>query len=175
MQIIFGRRAEKVQKLLEAIYTGPVRRGYEGIFVAERDGRVVGTLLVEPMHHTTQENRAFESMLVRELGLMRTLRAAFLLWMFSHDPEPGEAYISDVGVASDIQGQGVGQRMMAHAEIWARSQDCTRLTLWVAGTNPRAIHVYEKAGLVITRTRSSLITRFVFGIRHWHYMEKSLD
>ncbi len=175
MQIIFGRRADKVQKLLEAIYTGPVRRGYAGIFVAERDGRVIGTLLVEPMHHTSQENRAFESLLLRELGLVRTLRAAFLLWLFSHDPASGEAYISDVGVASDSQGQGVAQRMLAHAENWARSQGRTSLTLWVAGTNPRAIHVYEKGGLATTRTRSSWLTRLAFGIRHWHFMEKTLD
>ncbi|MEP0762869.1 MAG: hypothetical protein HRF48_09055, partial [Chloroflexota bacterium] len=50
----------------------------------------------------------------------------------------------------------------------------TRLTLWVSADNARAIHIYEKAGLAITRTRSSWLTRLTYGIRRWHFMEKSL-
>jgi ribosomal protein S18 acetylase RimI-like enzyme len=175
MRTIIGKRPEKVRRLLEAAYTGPIRRGYDGILVAEQAGRIIGTVLIEPMYYTPEENRAFEHFAVRELGLPRALWAAFLLWLLSHHPEPGEAYISDVGVAQDCQNEGVGQFLMEHAELWAWEHDRRRMTLWVAETNNRAIHVYEKAGYTITRTRSNLLTRLTFGIQRWHFMEKSLD
>jgi ribosomal protein S18 acetylase RimI-like enzyme len=174
MRAIFGNNRQKVVGLLEAIYTGPVRRGYDGVLVADRSGRIVGTLIIEPLLHTADENRAFESLAVRELGLPRMLRAAFMLWLLSHKPEPDEAYISDVGVATDCQGEGIGGQLLAYAEQWAHTHGRTRLTLWVAADNARAVHVYEKAGLAITRTRSSWLTRLTYGIRHWHFMEKSL-
>lgn len=174
MRVIFGHSAEKARLLLEAVYTGPVQRGYDGVLVAELDGRIVGTLVIEPIFHTQQENRLVENLAVHELGLPRALRASFLLWLFRHDPQPGEAYISDMGVAPDCQGLGIGQRLIAYAEEWALDHRRTSLALWVAESNSRAIHVYEKAGYTITRTRSSLLTRLAFGIRSWYYMEKSL-
>ncbi|MBN1201078.1 MAG: GNAT family N-acetyltransferase [Anaerolineae bacterium] len=172
MRVIFGRQPGKIRALLEAIYTGPVERGYDGVLVAERGGRIIGTLLIEPMDHTPEENRAFEHFAVRELGLPRMMWASFLLWLLGHHPEPGEAYISDVGVAGDYQGQGVGQMLMEYAEAWAWQHGRRRITLWVAGTNNRAIHVYQKAGFAAVRTRSSFMTRLAFGIRDWHFMEK---
>jgi ribosomal protein S18 acetylase RimI-like enzyme len=175
MRIIFGKQPEKTRTLLENIYTGPVRRGYDGVLVAEQDGRIVGTLLIEPMHHTTPENRAFVHVATRELGMPRVVMASFLLWLIGHEPEAGEAYISDVGVAVDCQEQGIGQELMWYAEQWARSHRRARLTLWVAATNDRAIHVYEKAGFDICKTKSSWLTRLAFGIRRWYFMEKWLD
>ncbi len=175
MRMIFGKQSEKTRALLENIYTGPVRRGYDGVLVAEWDGRIVGTLLIEPMHHTTPENRAFVHIATRELGMLRVLMASFLLWLVGHEPEPGEAYISDVGVAADCQDQGIGQQMMRQAELWAINRRRSRLTLWVAATNERAIHVYEKAGFSIQRTKSSWLTQLAFGIRHWYFMEKTLN
>ena len=174
MRVIFGDQPEKVRTLLETIYTGPVRRDYDGVLVAESDGRVVGTLLVEPMNYTPEESRVFENIAVREFGVPRMLLASFLLWLVGHRPAPGEAYISDVAVASDCQGQGIGQQLMRHAEQWARDHHRERMTLWVAGINAPALHVYEKSGLTIIHTRSSRLTRFAFGIQHWHFMEKSL-
>lgn len=174
MQIVFSKQPEKVRGLLEEVYTGPVGRGYDGILVAEREGRIIGTLLIEPIYYTPRENRAFENFAIRELGMLRMLRAAFLLWLIGYRPKPGEAYISDVGVAADHQGQGVAQMLMEYAEQWAREHDRERMTLWVAATNERAIHVYEKMGFTITRTRSNLMLGVVFGIQRWHYMEKLL-
>jgi ribosomal protein S18 acetylase RimI-like enzyme len=63
---------------------------------------------------------------------------------------------------------------MGQAEQWAREHNRERMTLFVAATNERAIHVYEKAGFTITRTRSNLLTGLFFGIQRWHFMEKPL-
>ncbi len=174
MRVIFGKDRAKIAALLELLYTGPVRRGYDGVLVAERGGRIIGTLVMEPIYHTPEENRAFESLVTRELGLLRALRAAFMLWLLGHQPASGEAYISDLGVASDCQGEGVARQLLEYAERWACEHGRTRLTLWVAADNARAVHVYERAGFTIVRTRASWLTRLAYGIRRWHFMEKPL-
>ncbi len=174
LRVMFGKQPDRVRELLEMIYTGPVTRGYDGVLVAESDGRVVGTLVIEPMYHTEAESRAFENFAIRKLGLLRVLWAAFLLWLLSHTPEPDEAYISDVAVAPDFQRQGIGARLLEHAAHWASEHGRTRLTLWVATTNEGARRLYEKAGFTVKTTRASWLLRLAFGIRHWHFMEKSL-
>jgi ribosomal protein S18 acetylase RimI-like enzyme len=174
LRVMFGRKPDKVRELLETVYTGPVKRRYDGLLVAERDGRVVGTLVIEPMYHTEAENRAIESRAVRELGLPRALFASFLLWLMSHEPGPDEAHISDLGVAPDCQGEGIGTLLLRRAEEWAREHGRSRLTLWVAATNGVAVHVYEKTGFTIHETRSSWPLKLAFGVRHWHFMQKSL-
>ncbi len=174
LRIIFGSQPDKIQTLLEAMYAGPVQRGYDGVLVADLDGRVVGTTVIQPTY-TPQENRIFESIAVRELGLPRMLRASFMLWLLGHSAEPDEAYISDVGVAADCQGHGIAQEIMRYVDQWAWERGYKRLTLWVAESNVIAVHVYEKAGFSVIRTRSSWLTRLVFGLRRWYLMEKRLD
>jgi ribosomal protein S18 acetylase RimI-like enzyme len=175
LRVIVSSQPEKVRMLLEAAYTGPVQRGFDGVLVAERDGRIVGTLLIGPMYYTPLEKRAFEHLAVRELGMPRMLRAAFLLWLLGHRAEPDEAYVTDLAVARDYQGQGIGQLLLEYAERWAREHDRARLTLWVAENNQRAVHIYQKAGFSVVDTRSNLITRLFFGVRRWLLMEKRLD
>ena len=84
------------------------------------------------------------------------------------------ALICDLIVKPSCQGQGIGTRLLTHAEKWAHEHNRERLTLWVAATNERAIQVYRKAGFAISRTRSSWLLRLAFGVRHWHFMEKKL-
>ena len=176
MCVIFSHKPEEVRAAVEALYQGPVMRGYDGILVAERAGRIVGTLLIEPMQYTDEEMAAFERFSVRELGLLRTLRASFMLWVIglNHKPDEGEAYISDLGVAEDCRGEGVGTLLMQSAEAWARRHQRDRLTLHAAGTNEGALALYEKMGFTIARTRRSLLARLFFGIAQWYCMEKRL-
>ncbi len=172
---LFGQDPDTVRAILEATYAGPVKRGYDGVLVAERAGRVVGTLVIEPVYRTVPENRAFERFIIGRLGLPRVLWAAFLLWLLGHDAQEGEAHITDVAVAPDVQGEGIGAQLMDAAEQWARDHDRERLTLWVAANNPAAIRLYEKTGYHIVRTHSSWLLRLAFGIKDWHFMQRNLD
>lgn len=174
MHLIFGDQPAKIRTVLEAIYTGPVRRGYDGVLVAELEGRIVGTLLIEPMNFTTQESQRFERVAINQFGLPRMLWAAFLLWLIGHRPGPRDAHISDVGVLTEYRGEGVGLRLMEAAEQWAHDHQRARLTLWVAASNQPAHHLYEKCGFTVDESRSSWLTRLTFGIQHWDFMEKPL-
>ncbi len=174
MRLILGRNQAHAQALLEAIYSGPVQRGYDGLLIAEEDGRVVGVLVIEPIYYTEAEHRVLEQRILQELGVLRVLWAAFWYWLVGHTPADDEAYIGGLGVVTDWRGLGIGGQLLAAAEDWARAHGRARLTLWVAGNNAPAIHLYEKAGFAITRTQGNLLTRWALGVRHWHFMEKPL-
>lgn len=55
-------------------------------------------------------------------------------------------HISDLAVAPDREGRGIGQALLAHAEDWAREHHCHLVTLAVFPGNERARELYEANG-----------------------------
>jgi ribosomal protein S18 acetylase RimI-like enzyme len=55
-------------------------------------------------------------------------------------------HISDLAVAPQHEGKGVGKALLAHAETWAAAQGCRLLTLAVFPGNERARALYAAAG-----------------------------
>lgn len=175
MRVLFGDQPEKVRTLIETAYTGPIVRGYDGVLVAERGGRIVGSVLIEPVHYTPYESHHFEHVAVREFGMPRMLWGALLLWMMGHYPAPDEAYIRELAVASDCQGEGIGSMLLEQAEVWAWEHGRQRVTLWVAADNTRAFQLYEYYGYTVRKTKSNLLVRAALGFSRWYHMEKYLD
>jgi ribosomal protein S18 acetylase RimI-like enzyme len=62
-----------------------------------------------------------------------------------YNQEP-HGHISDVIVAPEGQGRGIGSLLMAKAEEWARAQGFRWLTLSVFAQNVRAREVYKRLG-----------------------------
>ena len=74
--------------------------------------------------------------------------AGFIHLQAQSDYFSGEAhgYISDVAVAPDFEGRGVGRLLLDTAEDWARSKGYSLLTLYVFAGNTHARRVYERFG-----------------------------
>lgn len=62
-----------------------------------------------------------------------------------YSPEK-HGHISDIVVAPEGEGRGVGKALMKAGEAWARNQDFKWLTLSVFPHNERARKLYEKLG-----------------------------
>jgi len=174
LRLLFSERRDRAPRLLELAFRGPVERGYNGILVAERDARVVGLLTLEPIVYTPRERRQIEHVARTELGLLRLLRAAFVVWLITHAPESGDAHIGLLAVAADHQGEGLAGRLLAEAERWALDQHCQRLTVCLSDRSTRARHVFERAGFAPVRTRRSLLAHAAIGVRRWHFYAKPL-
>ncbi len=56
------------------------------------------------------------------------------------------AVVSDLVVAKDLRGRGIGRQLLAEAESWARLQGATALELSVYEFNQGAQRFYEAAG-----------------------------
>jgi ribosomal protein S18 acetylase RimI-like enzyme len=55
-------------------------------------------------------------------------------------------HISDLAVAPGMDGRGVGSRLLAFAETWAKQRGCRFITLGVFPGNARARALYERHG-----------------------------
>ena len=55
-------------------------------------------------------------------------------------------HVSDLAVAPEHEGMGVGKALLAHAEIWAREHHCQMVTLAVFPGNERALALYASSG-----------------------------
>jgi ribosomal protein S18 acetylase RimI-like enzyme len=55
-----------------------------------------------------------------------------------------QAHILNIYVADEFRGQGIGARLMAQAEDWAREHKLERIGLSVAAHNKSATALYEK-------------------------------
>ena len=55
-------------------------------------------------------------------------------------------HISDLAVAPGMDGHGVGSRLLAFAETWAKEHGCRYVTLGVFPGNARARSLYERHG-----------------------------
>jgi ribosomal protein S18 acetylase RimI-like enzyme len=62
---------------------------------------------------------------------------------FTGDPN---CHISDLAVAAECDGRGIGSRLLAFAEDWARQNRCRFVTLGVFPGNERARRLYERHG-----------------------------
>jgi len=62
-------------------------------------------------------------------------------------------HISDVVVAPQFDGQGIGSAMLEFAERWAKEHRCKHLTLSVFPANTRAQQLYERHGFGIETLR----------------------
>jgi ribosomal protein S18 acetylase RimI-like enzyme len=57
-------------------------------------------------------------------------------------------FLEDLYVDESARGQGVATQLLAHAEVFARSNGAERLTLATAHDNAVAQHLYKKHGYV---------------------------
>ncbi len=175
MRLLFGRDPARTQRLLTSIYSGPLARGYDGILVAELDQQIVGGLVIEPMPWGYEDVNRLEVAIRTELGTWRRWWNGIGFSIFTHGPEEGDAYLSDVGVLHSVRGQGIGKALVRNAEAWAIFHERQAMTLWVASNNPVARHIYERAGMAVVRHEFNLLSGLLYGIPRWTYMRKPLS
>lgn len=69
-----------------------------------------------------------------------------------------EAHITNVAVAIQYRGQGVGSDLMRELEKIARAKHATRILLEVRPSNQAALAMYDKLGFVKTGERKAYYT-----------------
>jgi ribosomal protein S18 acetylase RimI-like enzyme len=175
MNLLYGRNPERVQKILGAMYRGPLEHGYDGLLIAEIAGQVVGTLAVEPMPWYAEDANLVEYLTKTELGAWRRWWNRTGFAVFAHGASFGDAYLTDIGVTKSARGQGVGKALMQHAETWAIVHNRQALTLWVAANNQVARHLYSRAGMVETHSEFNAPSGLLFGVWRWVHMRKNLS
>lgn len=115
---------------------------------------VAGLLLAYPARVLPRLKLPMARQLVSILGSISFVR--FILrtvkLMRVREVEPDEFYIFTLSVRPEHQDQGIGSRLLEHAEVRTRSAGLENVSLGVTTDNEPAIHFYEKHGFRIVDT-----------------------
>jgi ribosomal protein S18 acetylase RimI-like enzyme len=145
-----------------------------GMFVAEWDSQVIGTVTLRTWEMGGENTGAAEMAFHQMLGSWGAIRSIFALSLLDHQIDRAEGYITDVAVLATYRRRGVAQALLVRAEEEARMRRKRYLGLYVSAANVEARRLYERAGFVERRVRRSLLAGMVLGQRSWVFMRKDL-
>lgn len=172
----FGARgiARGVEAMAEA-WRRQGRSALHGMFVAEVDGLIVGTISLRTWEMGHDTTGAAEIAFHQVLGMWGAIRAIFALSLLDHTISRDEGYITDVAVLTPYRRSGVARGLVEHAEYDARQRGKRFLSLYVSASNQTAQRLYERAGFTVHSTRRSWLAGIMLRQRRWIYMRKELD
>jgi ribosomal protein S18 acetylase RimI-like enzyme len=149
----FGRvPVHDIARLLESLYRADILT-LEATRVCIRDNRVAGLIILHTGHPIGRGSAMnYWHTLSQTWGIVRTPRAfvgglsqnTYLTRRIPHAPDL--VYIEALAVAPGSRGRGIGTRLLAEAEEFARSQGRTRLALHVLHSNTGARRLYLRSG-----------------------------
>lgn len=166
-----GERAPLLAGLFDIAHA--TDKPLEGHLVAEVDGVLAGgARLVAPGDRAPDKGASF-TYLRRNIGFWKAVRTGLFLERFTLKKVEGdELYIDAIGVKKKFRGTGIGTTLLGEIEKAAKDRGLSRLTLYVACTNPRAEALYERIGFTRTGIKRSRVSGWLLGIPAFHFMEK---
>lgn len=139
-----------------AFAQGAGYQGHRNHWVAERDGRVVGT----GAFYSGKDDLRLTVGFVRQVlafysfgAAMGVIRRALEVAPMMKPIDKDMLYVANFGVSPECRGQGVGAAMLNFKMAEARKNGFKRYALDVAVTNPRAQKLYEGIGMKFVRER----------------------
>lgn len=113
----------------------------------------------------------------RHFGRRESLTRYLKLMILEMDPPrpADELYLKTIGVAAGRRGQGVGTRLVEHAEARAGSLGCSAMSLLVMADNHGAIRLYQRLGFDLGPIQRSQVLRWAVTREGFHKMIKRLS
>lgn len=87
---------------------------------------------------------------------------------------PGTWYVNVLAAEPEFRGQGLGTRLIAHAESQARKEGCRGLSIIVSDANQGARRLYERCGCTETATRPMVKDDWENDGQNWVLLTKDL-
>lgn len=75
-----------------------------------------------------------------------------------------KAYLGLLTVSPELQGKGVGKKLIAASEVWARENGCQALMMTVISARTELIEWYKRCGFIDTGEKEPFHTLPEFGI-----------
>ncbi len=170
----FGERADRTARIIARTLALEAPYGLPGLFVAEGDGTVVGTIALRRQNDPSLAEWESMGILFAELGLWGAIRALFHFSLLDQPIGREEVYVSDVAVSEPWRRRGVGRALLEHAERVAREWGKQALALDVSARNTPALELYRRLGYGEQRRRHPLLTRWLLNEPEWVRMRKEL-
>lgn len=152
---LFGADARAAELAFMRLFAFDAGRfGYHLATVAELNRHPLGLLLAFPASKMTRLDLSVVPHLPRALGWgMFRFVARSLALANVKEAESDEYYVSNIGVLPAAQGQGLGKRLLLHADELARQHQLKKVSLLVALENHSAQRLYKRSGYKIVFTK----------------------
>lgn len=149
--------------------------GLQGMWVAEVDGYVVGTITMRSRSaYWLPPNIPVEWLFIRALGIVRGLYALNALSFIEHHIANNELYVTDVAVDHAFQRRGIGRSMLAHAITAAERQQLGVVSLYVDAANHPALALYQGLGFYVANTHHSFMGWFLLRQLRWLFLRRTV-
>ncbi|WP_424358621.1 GNAT family N-acetyltransferase [Methanocella sp. MCL-LM] len=150
LPLMFGGKATATRRIACLIRAGGNVFGYEHIYVAIDDGKVVGIAIGDTGSEYEKADGAGFGLLYRCLSITGTLRLLAALpivnRVLTNRFEADDFYLGILAVDPDRRSGGIGTFAIEGITRIAREKGCNSLVLDVSFENPRAKKFYERLG-----------------------------
>lgn len=141
-------------------------------FVAKKEGKVVGVILIRFGKPLKSKKKILFFHLCHRYGLFNMLFLIFKLSVLEMVISK-DCYVEHIAVDKSMRGNGVGELLISYAEEVLRGRGFTSLSLVVAENNS-AKHLYDRKGFKDIEHISSRFKEYFIGINKWVFMRKNL-
>jgi ribosomal protein S18 acetylase RimI-like enzyme len=127
--------------------------GHRNLTVAFEENHVVGTVGLYDRQSYGRLSRGAMGNVFRFYGWVKAwtiLRRMSHVGSIVSKPDPGELYLSNLGVHRARRSRGIGSALIELKRQEARARGYRKLALDVAETNPRATKLYRRIGFEVT-------------------------
>ncbi|MBU3142888.1 N-acetyltransferase [Clostridium sp. CF012] len=165
---------KNIVKLLRETWSNDSNDLAKKQMVIKENGKIIGTILLKWKENNQAKpipiNINFMCLL-KQFGLTNIFKFIVGTSFLEYQPKQQECYIEHIAISSSYQNKGIGKLLLA----WSKSFVCNnpqfkRLTLYVSDKNKNAIHLYEKMGFHIEKSKYNLVRRIFFQEPNWHFM-----
>jgi ribosomal protein S18 acetylase RimI-like enzyme len=170
---VFSRKVgQSLEFLRFAFLDGAGEMGYKNHIVGEQNGRVVAIGAAFDGSTGFPFFLSAARQIIRFYGfsclpaMIRGLQVEGMI-----EPPKGRMhYIAHLGVRPDMQGKGIGSKLIEHLLERGRNEGRTQAALDVSTLNPRAQALYERFGFQVTKHHASTLP----GVPSHNRMERAL-
>lgn len=172
----FGRTQYRVGlRVMADVWRRQGAMGLQGMWVAEVDGYVVGTVTMRSRSaYWLPPNIPVEWLFIRALGVVRGLYALNALSFIEHHITNNELYVTDVAVDQSYQRRGVGRAMLTHAIAYAERHQLGVVSLYVDAANHPALALYQGLGFYVAHTHHSFMGWFLLHQMRWLFLRRTI-
>lgn len=168
---IFGEKLKEGRKALAEDYA--LRKDFEGVFVAEVDGNVVG--VIELSTKDTKKSRTGSLRpYFTPLGFFGTIRAFLAFMILEEKIDENGCYVESIAVSKHFRRRGIGKLLMRKAEEFAKEKQKEYISLYVASDNDIARRLYRKTGFLEIDKENSILLKIFLGKQIFVLMRKPL-
>jgi ribosomal protein S18 acetylase RimI-like enzyme len=163
-----------IVKLLRETWSNDSNNSSKKQMVIKDNGKIIGTILLKWKDNTDVKDIPMKidfMSLLKRFGFTNIFKFIIGTSFLEYKPKEKECYIEHIAISSNYRNKGIGKLLLTWSKDFAYNHsEFKGLTLHVSDKNKNAIHLYEKMGFHIEKSKYNLMRRIFFQEPNWHFM-----